>query len=94
MFQKFSQTTISYLDESQADPDFVSSPTESAIAIVSDNNEPSIGGGPTAAVLLSKQKGEQIHKILKLHLNILRKTTRLKQKKIKYNDYEMVYMCM
>ena len=33
MFQNFSQTTINYLDEPQADPNLISSPTESAIAI-------------------------------------------------------------
>ena len=55
MFPTFSQTTINYLDESQADPALLSSPTESLVAIVFNNNEPLIGGRPTAAALLWKK---------------------------------------
>jgi len=63
LFQNFSQSTINYLDEPQADPDQLSSPTESAIAMVSDNNEPLVGGRPSTAALQSKQIGEQLREI-------------------------------
>ena len=91
MFQNFSQTTINYLDEPQSDPNLISSPTESAIAIVSDNNEPSPAGRPTTAALQSKQEGEELRDILKLQLDMKHKK-RPKQKNFKYNDYGMVYM--
>ena len=91
LFQSFSQTTMNYLDEPQADRNLISSPTEPAIAIVSDNNEPSSGGRPTTAALQSKQEGALLRDILKLHLEIHNKK-RPKQKNFKYNDYGMVYM--
>jgi len=51
LFQKFTHSTINYLDEPQADPDLLSSPIESAIAMVSDNNKPLAGGRPSTAAL-------------------------------------------
>ena len=81
---------MNFLDEPQAE-NLVSSPTESAMAIVSGNNEPSSGGRPSTAALQSKKEGALLRDILKLHLHIHNKK-RPKQKSFKYNDYGMVYM--
>jgi len=58
LFQNFSQSPINYLDEPQADPELLSSPTESVIVIASDNNKLFGGGRPLMAALQSKQEGE------------------------------------
>jgi len=80
LFQNFSQSPINYLDEPQADPELLSSPTESVIVIASDNNKLFGGGRPLMAALQSKQEGEWLKEILKLHLDMHRKK-RPKQKK-------------
>ena len=73
LFQKNSQSTFNYLDEPQADPDLLSSPPESAVVMVSDNNKPYTSGRPSTAALQSKQENEQLREILKLFLDMHRK---------------------